>query len=784
MPSLVDLKPFDPVFIDLETRSCCDLTACGGHKYATDPTTNLLTVSWSPRESEFHLWFPALELGRVDPSYVATHLDGYILHDGPDVPGELAACCDRYWVAHNAWTFDQHVWAGAVAGRSLERVDWIDTYPLALAAGLPGGLEQIAQRLWGEGKYDPGSRELLKASRCNDPALASAANVLPGSQILVGRYNVQDVRLLRWLWDELCNTLRMPLSEWDVMQASRACNDRGVKVDRDLLLALVEYTRECQNAALLRIRELTKEHKTPLATPEHLRSRNRVFQWLNEMGVKIGTSLRKEIVQQFVNQSDTDGKDAAEDFESEPEADGSETNPNLPQVIEVLLLRMSALRVTGGKMVAALSSIDDENIIRALHAYWGAHTGRDAHRRVQVGNLPKPKDGVKPWKILSLFDSHKSLPYDKVVATMPLGTPGFRFLQPDDAASAVLRSIFVSGVTDAALAVADLSTIEARVIAWLAGEQWLCDAFANDTDVYLELAKKLFGPIDSWPNPANLPPKKHKYRQDCKIIELGSLYGLGKTRMAVYGTVNGIDWGSLGVSPADAVHAFRQAHPAIAGPIAGDYKGEPYYRGGFWDQLNAASIAAVTTPNVPVSVGRITFERVGAHLYVTLPSGRNLCYRHASVVQRPFFGRMVPAVRFMSARYGWVDMYGGKWAENVTQAVARDFMMYAMVGMERAEIPVYIRVHDELAAGLRHESRFPDFMRIMTTPPPWADGFVLDAEGARMPRYAKSPPPGSTDAVWRNGKFHKQECPGCGSNCVGRPTCPKCGWSDPYGVAA
>jgi len=755
------LADVNPVFIDLETRSCCDLPEKGGHNYAADPTTRLLTASWSAEKDVFHLWLPgADELPPVD--YVATHLSDCEVHVGPEIPGELLALIEtgRPWAAHNAWSFDEPVWSALYPEH--EPQSWIDTYPLALSVGLPGGINAIGQRLWGDGKYEQGGKALLDASRCKNPDLCDAANVPVALQILVGRYNVQDVRLLGWLWEELVRTYPHPETELQVMRVHRTVNDRGVRIDRPLLKNLIRLSDECRGRAVGTIGKLTDGK---LSSQSDLNSRNKVLDWLGSQGLDLGKNLRKTnktgeevsslargIVEKFVN-----AHDETNDEQGDDESDdlGPEARKNLPKILKVLELRSAALRVTHGKLDAALHSLNADDRVRSLYVYWGAHTGRWAARRIQPHNLPKAKDGInklKPggtWRLFDLYDSGR-LTYDEVAALLPEE----RFLTPDDAVSAMIRGLLLPDV-GRVLATADLAQIECRVLNYLAGQDDVMDTFWKGEDPYIKLGPSVFGPYETWPA-CDGGLKKHPYRHVLKIIELGCGYGLGVDQFALYAASSGVDLEAVGTDAQTCVEGYRNSHPKVAGVLAGEFNRKKFYRNGFWHRLNDAAVFACMHPGRTATVGRIEFFRRQGDLLVRLPSGRFLTYRAARVEPTtPKFligsGRKIDAVVYASPRFGRVVMYPGKWAENVVQAVSRDGLANSIVNLEASSMPVCLHVHDEAGSSV-HEGQNDDFMRVMTTPADWLTDFPYDAEGGLSPRYSKSPPPGVKEQVWRNGK--------------------------------
>lgn len=1048
-----------PLFIDLETRSACDLRVRGAHAYARDATTRLLTVAWQT-DNQDHVWLPGLttEPNRV---LVDLHLPGVRVHVGAAVPEELAREADRrVWVGHNAWTFDRVVWRHRTHG--FDAVEWFDTYPLALAAGLPGGLDKIGKKLFGEGKYEAGAVSLKKAMKATGISDCGAENVPVGQVLLVAKYNVQDVRVTARAYEYLIQNLRLTDHERQVLAAHHAINDRGVRVDRKLVLDLIELTQCAKAKAIEEIAQITNGELPDQAA---VQSRAKVLAWLDRQGFKF-SSLKRDLVARFIDTHTDEDGDPYDATDEQSEGD-REAPLTLPAVVRVLQLRLQALRITGGKLDSALHSIDADGRARGLFVYWGAHcvsgdtelltrdgwqridrwtggdiaqwspdgtmrfapatpnrfetdertvtltgpyasgvftlghqvptyntagrfvvrqagdmpgvaqcdlplsgtltdagaitaeqmrvlvaaqadghwvtdtrhgrglqftfrkerkiarigqilaaagipyrvqefpscpgqvrvsvrwadcpewlspdrktfgpwlldstaearaafmeeiglwdgydagpganvyyysadprnhewvqtvahltgnavaaprqshrclvscirktdrtrartrhwtetpaigvvycpttetgmwlyrhngkvavthnTGRWAGRRIQVQNLPRPKDGVDVWGLIRLAETG-GLTYQGVWDSLPFDARGsdgqrlYPLLSVDDAASALVRNIFVGN-----LAAADYAAIECRVLAWMAGEQWLLDAFWRGECPYLKMAERIVNrPRDQWPEYPDpktgkpLPLKKHPYRQIVgKIPELAAGYQVGGAKLELYAAGMGFDLRAYGVTGNDAVKAYRMSHPAICGRYEGEWKGRPVFKDGLWHQLNGAALTALLTGQ-ECYAGRCRFNRRDGCLVITLPSGRELVYHGARVEQvSPDWakaeGKSVPAVAYESPRYGKKYLYGGAFAENVVQACARDILASALVRMEEAGIPVVLHCHDEAVADIPSE-RFDEFMSLMTQCPEWLTGFPLDAEGSVASRYCKSPPPGVKDVVWRNGK--------------------------------
>lgn len=736
------------VVIDLETRSACNLRDRGGYLYAKDPTTRLLTVSWWV-DGEYHVWLPGVD--SLPEALRKQHLEGVTVHLGPTRPHIPT---DRTWIGHNAWGFDEPVWATLMPPEAQPR-RWEDSQCHAAAAGLPMGLNQIGVRLWGEGKYAEGSAALMKASIATSINDCEACDVPVGVTALVARYNVQDVKLTLDLMWHLNDTLHLTPEERELQRAHREINARGCRIDTEMLSALYRLSNEAVADCVEQITELTRDRVTGVpafASIKDLRKRNRVIQWVKDAGFDFGESLAREVVNTWIETESVKGDHRAQEEPDDTDPDaptvvGAATNLQL--VIRVLQLRQSALRITGGKLEAAGNKVDAYGIIRGLFAYYGAHTGRWAGRGVQVQNLPKPKPGVPIWRLLSLFRRRGSFPMHEVkailageAAKLEAAKRKLKYLPTcDDVASGLIRCLFIPHVGDRVLMAADLAAIEVRVLAWLAGEAELLSSFFTGADPYIRFCKKVTGRDIT---------KRDKERDMWKAGVLGLGFQLGnEARVTAYVATYGIDLGDYGFTAAQFVNAYRDAHPKIAGERVGEFEDasgavRPIRRDGFWQNLQEAAITCVRD-GIETRVGRLQFYKHAGNMYLVLPSGREIVYRNARIVSEFKWGRDRDGVTYSSPRRKSVRLHGGILAENVVQATASDFIRHALVLMHRDGPTPVLHVHDEIVASGRKE-QLPEFMRKVTTLPPWADGFPLGAEGGLLPRYAKTPPKG---LIWR-----------------------------------
>jgi DNA polymerase bacteriophage-type len=302
------------------------------------------------------------------------------------------------------------------------------------------------------------------------------------------------------------------------------------------------------------------------------------------------------------------------------------------------------------------------------------------------------------------------------------------------------------------LCVADYASVEARGVAWCAGEATLLEAFARGDDTYCQLASKVFG------RPVTKGMKRE--RAVGKEAVLGCGYGMGADRFARRCEERGIGLAAAGVTAEDVVEGYRDANPAIAGTRV-TRNGISRREGGLWRDVEAAAREAVER-GVIGWAGRCEFERDGDALAVRLPSGRRLLYRNARVEPRvPGYCDKLglppvekPTVVFDNAKGKAEVTYGGKLTENVVQAVCRDLLVAALLKCERRGLPVVLHVHDEVVIEVpaaEAEGELRRLLEVMSTPPAWAEGFAVEVEGFVAERYSKGPARGAAVLKARGG---------------------------------
>lgn len=370
-----------------------------------------------------------------------------------------------------------------------------------------------------------------------------------------------------------------------------------------------------------------------------------------------------------------------------------------PAVKRVLAIRQETGKTSNKKWQTMLDVACSDGRARGLTQFYGSRTGRWAGRLIQMQNLPQ---------------THLS---DLALAREDLAEGDADTLELcwgslSDTLSQLIRTAFIApeGKT---LAVCDFSAIEARVLAWVAGEDWVLDVFRSGGDIYCATASQMF----------HVPVEKHgrnaELRQKGKIAVLALGYGGGVGALDAMG---GQRLGMTSEEERETVTRWRKANPNIVS---------------LWDEVESAATACATTGESR-KVACLSFAMQGKTLTITLPSGRVLCYPDMGATVNRFGSRGLKYHGLAQAtnRWGWIETFGGKLVENIIQAIARDCLAVAMTRTEQAGIPVVFHVHDELICETT-EDRLADLEAIFATPVDWADGLPLKGAGFTSPFYMK-----------------------------------------------
>jgi len=605
-----------------------------------------------------------------DPSFEILLL-GYAIDDDPvaviDNVARIRHLLSRWradtsvtFVAHNAG-FDRVVLSrvlGLLTGTYLDPAQWDDTAARAAVQGYPRGLAALATALGVTAKDTAGTRLINIFSKPQREGRIRPEDS-PERFEQFRQYCGNDVETLREVDRAL---LSMPETERQFWLLDQRINDRGIAIDGELAEGCREVATLNAGLAKTRLRDLTG-----LDNPN---STAQLRGWLADHGCPL-----PDMQARTLNELSRD---------------------NLaPEVRKALALRAEIAVASSNKFDAAVRGVSHDGRLRGQFTYHEALTGRWSSKGVQLHNLPRESFSDRGTEGLAIADIRLGLGADMTTLK--------QLVRP---------MLIVNGC------VSDFASIEARVLAWLAGEQWVLDAFAAGRDLYTETAT-LMGPTIT--------------RAQGKIAVLACGYqgSIGSLRAQGYGglrrpddaeetQVRGhrVQGGLLGVAQKSAlgseyksdeelrqiVEAWRQANPNIVT---------------FWRELESAF-------RLGGAVGdKIVVRRADKDRFVRLPSGRVLCYRDVSTRGD---------ITYAHVRGQRATTYGGKLTENVTQAVARDLLADALVRLDAAGYPIIGHVHDEVLI----ESDDPQgVLAIMRTGPAWATGLPLDASADSLYRYAK-----------------------------------------------
>lgn len=549
---------------------------------------------------------------------------------------------------------------------------WFCTMADASAMSLPRGLEKAAEVLKVEEKKDMKgnrlSKQMARPRRFTDgqPVWWDDAE---RRHYLYG-YCQQDVRTERSVANK---TLRLNQRERALYLLDQAMNDHGVPLDRKLIVAakkIAEREIAAQNRLLA---EATNGEVQKITQVGKLK------EWLTRQGVTVPSLAAKAVTEML----DDDLTKLSDD------------------VRQALDARAEAAKSSVSKLDAMLDAIGHDDYARGLMLYHGASTGRWAGKLVQPHNFPRGLDVEN---------------VEQYIPTVLAGDPEGKITMV--ILAAMLRSMIRA--PEGELIAVDFSAIEARVLAWLAGDEEMLQQFRENRKIYLEMGQIIYGhPIK----------KGTEEYQISKNTVLGCGFGMGWKTFVKQAKVQG------GIVVPDetgkrAVDAYRKTYPAVPR---------------FWHDTNAAAVEAVQHPNTVFEVGRTKFVKRGGYLWIVLPAGRTLAYASPKIIQRPMpwdETDIRPAVEFSgidSFTHQWKRhvLYGGLIVENIVQAVARDLLADAMTRTKARGFPVILSVHDEIVVLSQDPKAYDAVYEEMVRVPAWAEGCPISAEGWHGQRYRK-----------------------------------------------
>ena len=639
--------------LDLETYSSAPLPKCGVYRYCDSPDFEILLLSYA-----------------FDDEPVVT-VD---LACGERLPDEFLQALEDpnvLKIAHNA-AFER-VCFSKYLGYWLDPSQWRCTMVMAWYSTLPGRLADVAVALNVTEKKMEEGKDLIryfsvpcKPTKTNGGRTRNLPQHVPEKWATYKKYNAQDVETERAVYKALLSH-PLPEHEWELYALDQRINDRGVRVDKLLVKQAMAVDLAFSRQAFQRAQELTG-----LENPGSV---SQLKAWLANMDMPM-ESLSKRIVQ-----------------EKAAEAEGI--------VKELLELRLELSKTSIKKYEAMARTVCRDGRVHGTLQFGGAsRTFRWAGRLVQLQNVPQnhlpdlklARDIVKRGDEEQLEMLFGSVPgtLSELIRTAFIPSEGCRFI------------------------VADFSAIEARMLAWLAGEEWVLEEFRGKGKIYEATASRMFHVpqetiVKGHPN--------YEYRQKGKQAVLSCGYGGGVGALKAMGA----KMPEEEMQP--LVDSWRAANPHIVQ---------------FWYALGNAASEVIEKHN-SVRVGKVKVYWRDNRLLIRLPSGRDLCYLSPRFVVNRFGSR---GIGYLAAsangKMELQETFGGKIVENCTQSIARDLLAHAMQNLEVAGYPIVFHVHDEavMEVPISHGS-VEEACRIMAIPPDWAQDLPLRADGEEMEFYRK-----------------------------------------------
>ena len=640
--------------IDIETYSDAELPKTGVYKYVESPVFEILLFSYS------------VDGGDVKTVDIAC---------GEKIPADILFALEDETVTK--WAFNANFericlskYLGYPTGEYLDPSSWKCSLVWSATLGLPLSLEGVGAVLGLEKQKLAEGKDLIKyfcvpckPTKVNGNRTRNLPFHAPDKWLAFKKYNVRDVETEMAIQQRLA---KFPVSDcvWDEYHLDQEINDRGVALDMGLVRqALYIDSRSRQ--------ELTKAMKK-LTTLENPNSVIQMKSWLCENGYETESLDKKAVLEML------------------------KTAP--PELKKVLTLRQQLAKSSVKKYQAMETAVCADGRARGMFQFYGANrTGRWAGRIIQMQNLPQNHlENLSDARELVKNGDYESLEtfFDDVPDTL----------------SQLIRTAFVPR-EDAKLIVADFSAIEARVIAWLAGEEWRQKVFEDGKDIYCASASQMFG----------VPVEKHgingHLRQKGKIAELALGYGGSVGALKAMGA---LDMGLSEEELLPLVNAWRSANPKIVQ---------------LWWAVDRAVMEAVSKKTTTKTHG-IVFSARSGMLFITLPSGRNLAYVKPKIGENKFGGNSI-TYEGVGANKKWerLESYGPKFVENIVQALARDLLCYAMKTLRYCSIVMHI--HDEVVIEASADVSLSAVCELMARTPDWANGLLLRADGYETDFYKK-----------------------------------------------
>ena len=640
--------------IDIETYSDQNLAKCGVYRYVESPVFEILLFSYSADGQPVQC--VDLACGEKIPDEVISALEDESVTKWAFNANFERICLSRY--------------LGYPTGDYLNPESWNCSMIWAATMGLPLSLEGVGAVLGLEKQKLTEGKDLIKyfcqpcaPTKSNGQRTRNLPVHAPEKWLAFKKYNIRDVETEMSIQVRLAK-YPVPESVWDEYHMDQEINDRGVALDMELVRQAIQMDGHSRSELTLAIKKLTE-----LENPNSVQQ---MKLWLADNGLETDTLGKKAVTEMLKIAS--------------------------PELQTVLTLRQQLAKSSVKKYQAMEIAVCIDGRARGMFQFYGANrTGRWAGRIIQMQNLPQNH-------LADLAEARSLVRCGDFEAVEML------YEDVPDTLSQLIRTAFIPQ-DNRKFIVADFSAIEARVLAWLAGEEWRQKIFAEGKDIYCASASQMFG----------VPVEKHgingHLRQKGKIAELALGYGGSVGALKAMGA---LEMGLTEEELPPLVDAWRQSNPRITE---------------LWWDVNRAAMDAVRYRYKTKTHG-IIFTCKNGMLFITLPSGRRLAYVKPKIGTNKFGGDCITYEGVGSTkRWERLDSYGPKFVENIVQAIARDILCYAMTTLRCCSIVMHI--HDEMVIEADRTMSLQAVCDQMGRTPPWAKGLQLRADGYETNFYKK-----------------------------------------------
>ena len=648
--------------LDLETYSSVDLGKSSVYRYVESPDFDILLLGYCADGGEVQV--VDLAQGEQIPTEVIDALTDECVCKWA-FNAQFERVCLSRWLRRNGYPLRNEHYAAPddPCMAYLNPAGWHCTMVWSAYLGLPLSLKDVGAALGLDKQKLTEGKELIryfcvpgKDGTRHMPASA------PEKWATFRAYNLRDVETEMAIQERL-RKYPVPEEVWSQYHLDQQINDRGIGVDRTLVRGAIDIDERSREELTARLQELTM-----LDNPNSVQQ---MKDWLAANGLQTDTLGKKQVAELL--------KTAPEPLKS------------------VLVLRQQLAKSSVKKYQAMENAVCADGRVRGCFQFYGARTGRWAGRNIQLQNLPQNRmpdlEQARSLVRAGDYDSVRLL-YDS--------TP--------DVLSQLIRTALIPN-PGKTFFVSDFSAIEARVIAWLAGEQWRQQVFAEGKDIYCASASQMFG----------VPVEKHgvngHLRQKGKIAELALGYGGSVGALKAMGA---IEMGLQEEELKPLVSAWRTANPMIVK---------------LWWEVDRAVTRAVSDRTATETHG-IRFTCQSGMLFIALPSGRQLAYVRPRIGENQFGGSAITYMGTNAAKqWARLESYGPKFVENIVQAISRDILCYAMQALRDCAIVAH--VHDEVILEADPGMSLEAVCERMGRTPPWAQGLLLRADGYATPFYKK-----------------------------------------------